>query len=75
MREWLIKLRKKKGLTQQEVAEFIDKSPALYSAIEMGNRRPSPEVAKKIGKLFDFDWTAFYEEKRKYNSQLKEQQE
>ena len=75
MREWLIKTRKKRGLTQQEVAEFIDKSPALYSAIEMGNRKPSPEVAKKIGKLLDFDWTIFYEEKRKYKLEPKEKEE
>lgn len=62
-REWLYKKREKKCLSQQEVAEFIGKSPALYSAIENGTRRPSPDVAQKLAKLFDFDWTLFYEKK------------
>ena len=64
MREWLYKLRKEKKLSQQDVADLIGKSPALYSAIELGNRRPSPEVAQKLGNLFDFNWTKFYKKSK-----------
>jgi len=30
--------------------------------LEKGKRRPSVEVAKKLGALLGFDWTEFFEE-------------
>lgn len=74
MRNWLYKKRKEKGLSQQEVADFIGRTPGLYSAIELGNRRPSPEVAQKLAKLFDFEWTKFYETKNNFNVKIKKNQ-
>lgn len=62
-RTWLIKAREKKIFTQVEVAELIGTTPQFYNYIENGLRRPSPEVAKKIAKVLDFDWTKFYETK------------
>lgn len=54
--------RKKAGLTQQEVADICEMERAYYAMIELGYRKPSVKVAKKIGKALDFDWTEFYEE-------------
>jgi len=58
---WLKNIRKSKGLKQYEVAEMCGFSYQLYSHIETGRRTPRVEVAKKIAKALDFDWTLFYE--------------
>lgn len=34
----------------------------MISKIELGERRPSVEVAKKIAAVLGFDWTRFYED-------------
>jgi len=60
-REWLIAYRKAKGLSQEDVAKAIDKKQSIYSAYELGIRRPTPEFAKKIARIFGFEWTKFYE--------------
>jgi transcriptional regulator with XRE-family HTH domain len=57
----LVEIRKKLKLTQQQVAERAGMNRAYYTMIEAGFRRPSPEVAMRIGKALDFDWTRFYE--------------
>ncbi|MFV0497461.1 MAG: helix-turn-helix transcriptional regulator [Candidatus Fimivivens sp.] len=56
----LIKNRKSKCMTQSDVAEAIGISRAHYTNIEKGNRRPSPEIAQKIGDILGVDWTTFY---------------
>ena len=60
MREWLIELRKSKQLTQQQVALscFIERS--YYSQIERGKRNPSINVAKRIGKILEFNPLRFF---------------
>ena len=60
MRKWLIDLRK--GYSQTQIAEAVGISQQMYSAIELGERRPSVEVAKKIADVFGFDWTRFFED-------------
>lgn len=60
MRKWLIDLRK--GYSQAQIAEAVGISQQMYSAIELGERRPSVEVAKKIADVFGFDWTRFFED-------------
>ncbi|WP_338748993.1 helix-turn-helix domain-containing protein [Bacillus sp. FJAT-52991] len=62
MRDWLIRLRKNKGLTQANIAEqvFIDRS--YYTQIEQGKRDPSIGVAKQIAKLLQFHPSLFYSE-------------
>ncbi|MDZ5712648.1 helix-turn-helix domain-containing protein [Jeotgalibacillus haloalkalitolerans] len=59
-REWLIELRKSKGLTQQKVADqsFIDRS--YYSQLENGLRDPSPSVAENIAQVLDFNFMRFF---------------
>lgn len=58
--ELLKTLRIAKGYTQSEVAEIVGIKRNSYGNIEVGVRRPSPEVAKRIGKALGFDWTLFY---------------
>ena len=62
MRTWLKDIRAKKGLTQQEVANAANVDVTMISKIELGERRPSVEVAKKIASVMGFNWTRFYED-------------
>lgn len=50
----------RKKLTQKEIAKEIGISRTYYAFIEKGKRDPSPKIAKKIAKLFNLDWTLFY---------------
>ena len=60
MRKWLIELRK--GYSQTQIAEVVGITQQMYSAIELGERRPSVEVAKKIAAVLGFKWTRFFED-------------
>lgn len=64
-RQWLKDIRTAKGLKQSEIALIAEISNKQYSAIELGNRNPSTNVAIKIGKFLGFPWTLFYEEIKK----------
>lgn len=59
-RNWLIKIRKNKHLTQQQVASssYIDRG--FYAQIENGIRDPSITVAKKIALALSFNPAAFF---------------
>lgn len=61
--KWLKEIRAEKEMTQEMVALRADVARAAYSNIEIGVRRPSVEVAKRIGAVLGFDWTRFYEER------------
>ncbi|MDE6141172.1 MAG: helix-turn-helix domain-containing protein [Bacilli bacterium] len=61
-REWLINLRKSSGMSLKEIAQKLNITIQFYCYIENGHRRPSPELSKKIGSLFGFDWTRFFDE-------------
>lgn len=58
--DWLKELRTEKGMTQAQVAEMANMERAYYSMIEIGLRRPSPEIAIRIGNALGFEWTRFY---------------
>ena len=60
MRKWLIDIRN--GRTQAQIAKAAGITQQMYSFIELGERRPSVEVAKKIASVLGFDWTRFYED-------------
>ncbi len=62
MRTWLKDIRAKNKLTQQEVANAANVDVTMISKIELGERRPSVEVAKKIASVLGFPWTRFYED-------------
>ena len=66
--EELVKIRKERKLTQQEVADLAGMKRSYYGLIENGVRRPSPEVAIRIGAALEFDWTRFYEPEKEAES-------
>ncbi|MGM0792672.1 MAG: helix-turn-helix domain-containing protein [Bacillota bacterium] len=58
-RDWLIKIRKARKLTQETVATkaFIDR--AYYAQIESGVRNPSEDIRQKIAQILNFHSSAF----------------
>lgn len=60
MLHWLVKLRGDKS--QYKIADEIGIAQSTYAAIEVGNRKPSVRMAKRIAGTMGFDWTRFYEE-------------
>jgi len=65
LKQLLIKTRKEKGLTQEEVASLTKAgiTRQYYGMIENGERRPSVEIAKSVADVLDIDWTIFFEVK------------
>lgn len=61
MRVWLIDLRKKLNLTQQDVSEKAGVTRQMIAAIENGTANPSVETAKLIAEIFDISWTFFFD--------------
>lgn len=61
-RYWLINYRKRKGLSQSNVATEIGVSQQMYNYIENNKRNPSTKLAKKIADVLNFSWTKFYED-------------
>lgn len=57
----LKELRTEKGLTQEELASQCDVLRNTISMIEIGINKPSVELAKKLGEVFDVDWKGFFE--------------
>jgi putative transcriptional regulator len=62
---WLKDIRNANGDTQEAAAEKAGINRSFYSMIELGIRRPTPEVAMKIAGALGFDWTRFYTEEMK----------
>jgi len=60
MLKWLVEIRGER--TQYKVAEEIGISQSAYASIEVGSRRPSVEMAKKIAGALGFAWTRFFED-------------
>ncbi len=46
-------LRKRKGMTQSELAALLNISPSAVGMYEQGRREPDSEMLVKIGNLFD----------------------
>lgn len=65
MREWLKEKRLAKGLTLHELSVQVGVSWQSISYYENGTRRPTPEVAMKIGAFLGFPWTRFFEDEKK----------
>ncbi|MEK5070761.1 helix-turn-helix transcriptional regulator [Sporosarcina sp. FSL K6-1508] len=59
----LIDKRNILGFSHQDVADHANITRQFYGMIENGERRPSVEVAKKIGSFLGLDWTIFFEVK------------
>ncbi len=66
----LRKMRKERGLSETSISKKVGISQQHYSFIENGKRHPSVEVAKKIAKELEFDWSLLFDdvqEKRDVN--------
>ena len=61
MRHWLIEIRNKNMLTQEQVATSCGISRQYYSLIENGERNVPVKTAKKIAGFLGFDWQKFFE--------------
>lgn len=60
MRSELIKLRKRKGLTQQQMAEAVKCSREYYNKIEAGTKKPSIHLAERIAEELNTSITKIY---------------
>ena len=54
--------RKRANMTQFELAEKVGVTREHICQIELGKSKVSPNVAQKIAKELNFDWTRFFEE-------------
>mgnify|MGYP002576739030 CR=1 FL=1 len=54
MRKKLIEIRKKKGYTQEQMAERLNVARTTYTGYENGNISPSLETALKIKKILNY---------------------
>lgn len=54
MRKKLIEIRKKKGYTQEQMAERLNVARTTYTGYEKGNISPSLETALKIKKILNY---------------------
>lgn len=54
--------RKEKGLTQAELGAEIGMAQRTVAAYESGERRPSIDVAKRLGEALDFPWAELFED-------------
>lgn len=64
--EWLINIRKKNGMSQENIASKCGISRQYYSFIEAGKRGAKLPVptAKKIAAALGFEWQRFYEDEK-----------
>ena len=64
-REWLIQIRKTRGLSRADVTSKLKITQQMYCYIENNVRNPSVELAQKIADILGFEWTMFYPKKKK----------
>ena len=60
MLEWLNEIRGERS--QYKVAEEIGIPQSTYASIEVGSRKPSVAMAKRIASVLGFPWTRFFED-------------
>lgn len=56
--------REAKKMTQSQVAQAVGIARESYTNIENGARRPSVQVAQKLGAVLDFYWPDLFEQGR-----------
>ena len=55
-------LRIAKGMTQEQLANECGVQRTTITMIELGENKPSVELAKKLGNIFDVAWSDFFED-------------
>ena len=68
--EVLVKLRKKKKITQQQVADYLKISKSAYSRYENSLRRPSVETLEKIANFYSISPLVFFNKDNSSEMQL-----
>jgi len=58
----MVQKRKEKKLTQAELAQLVGCSQRAIAGYELEERKPSVQMAQRIGQALGFDWTQFYKE-------------
>ena len=58
----LKELRTAKGLTQEQVASECGVQRTTITMIELGENKPSVELAKKLGEIFEIAWSDIFED-------------
>ena len=58
----LKELRTTKGMTQEQLAKECEVQRTTITMIEIGENKPSVELAKKLGKIFEVAWSDFFED-------------
>lgn len=61
----LKKLRTERGLTQEQLANESGVQRTTITMIELGENKPSIELAKKLGEIFNIPWYDFFEDAEK----------
>nr|WP_242503568.1 helix-turn-helix transcriptional regulator [Bacillus albus] len=56
----MVNNRKSKGLTQEKMADKVNISRQYYNEIENNRRKPSVELAKRISRVLNLEWTIFF---------------
>ena len=56
------KLRTEKGMTQEQLANDCGVQRTTITMIELGENKPSVELAKKLGEVFGITWSDFFED-------------
>lgn len=59
-RTWLTERRIEKDITQEELARIVGASRTHITQIEAGGKRPSVDLAIRIGEALDFNWVLFF---------------
>lgn len=57
----MARLRKARKMTQAELGAAVGVTQRMIAAIEGAERRPSPDIAQRIGAVLGFPWTRFFE--------------
>ena len=57
----LKEMRIAKGMTQEQLANECGVQRTTITMIELGENKPSVELAKKLGEILEIDWKGFFE--------------
>ena len=55
-------LRTAKGLTQEQLASECGVQRTTITMVELGENKPSIELAKRLGAIFGVAWSDFFED-------------
>ena len=65
--EIMVQRRTEMKLTQAELAQTVGCSQRAIAGYELDERKPSVQMAKKIGAVLGFEWSRFYDEEETGN--------